>query len=210
MTTDVATSTDEVVDDLDEEDLLLARIPLLAGSENKSKYLSLRAVGFGVTASAQMVGVTRLTVSGWRKRDKVFRDIEENRLVELQRTAGPDVLRMNFTRNLYMFLEKDRAIMAKSMKPFDAARQQYTDSESLVTVDGIEGMTDREWEYFKTIRKNYTAAELLSLMKALEPERHHDKIIILNWQGTDRPAITIETVENPATIEEGALVNTDA
>jgi len=149
----------------DEEQSLLARIPLLAGSSKKAAYLAFRAVGFTVGKSCELAGCTRQTVQNWRKSDSVFARIEQEQLGELQSTVGNDVIKFDFLRNMKLLLSQDMGIIVKAMR-------------------GVDTLTPREYDVYKNVRKFYTPAEWLSLEKVLAPEKHKSDTtvkITLNW-----------------------------
>ena len=164
-----------VISPEDTEQTLLARIPFLAGSSNMANYLSYRATGFSVKEAAQLAGVTYPTLLEWRAVNEAFVAIETSEtLLDLQNNVAQDVIRLEFLRNMRVLLNKDSAVIR-------AANED------------IETLSDREYEYFKLIRKHYTASEYLALMKALEPERHQEKLeIILHWRETARNLDAIE------------------
>lgn len=140
-------------EDLNEEETLLARIPLLAGSNKKAAYLAYRSVGFSVANSAELAEVTTTTIHNWRKNDSVFRNFEANELKTLQSTVAIDVVRFEFLRNMKLLLKKDFQLIAKGM-------------------GDLEKLSAREYEIFKGLRRFYSANEYLSLEKALHPEKH--------------------------------------
>ena len=172
-----------------EETLLLARIPLMAGSDKKALYLSYRATGFGVHEAAELAEVQISTVNKWRKSDKEFKEFETTRLQELQSTVSMDVIRLEFIRNMRMMLKMDFQIIHKALF-------EMTD------------MSAPEWSYFRDIRKHYTPNDLLAIEKALAPEKHQTKVTIkLTW-GNDRAQI-LESNYTEA-IESGEFVEIEA
>ena len=155
---------------MDEEKLLLARIPLLAGSDKKALYLSYRATGFGVHEAAELAEVQIGTVNKWRKSDKDFKEFETTRLQELQHSVSLDVIRLEFMRNFRMVLKKDFQTIQKALFNMDE-------------------MSPAEWSYFRDIRKHYTPNDLLAIEKAIAPEKHQSKMTInLSW-GNDRDQV---------------------
>jgi len=172
------------------EKSLLSRIPLLAGSESKSKYLSYRATGFGVNEAAQLADIEVTTVQQWRKTDSVFKSIEQSRLQELQREVANDVLHLGFMRNMRLMLEYDQKIIWK----------MFNDPDE---------MEPHERTYFHSIRKHYTPSDLLSLSKAVEPERHNDSVTInLSWGGNDN--ITFQDNIDDKLTEDGEFKELNA
>lgn len=143
----------------EESSSLLARIPLLAGDSKKMEYLSYRATGFPVRQACELAGIPQRTVNKWRRTDVEFATFEGARLPELQRLVGRDVLRLDFMRNFKLILMQDAEVIWKAK-------------------NSREEMTDRDWSYFRQIRKHYTAGEFLNLEKALAPEKHRSNTVI--------------------------------
>lgn len=148
------------------EDVLFSRVALSA-NPRKADYLGYRACGFSVRTACDLVPVAYKTVLGWRKSDPDFAEFESNRLYELQKNIGPDILRLEFLRNFKLALKGDHEVLRK-------AALLGLDHGVVTMVDGEEvaqlGLTNREFEYLKTIRKHYGPQDLLALHKALEPE----------------------------------------
>ena len=128
--------------DIEEEtfDILSSRIPLKSGNKRKLDYLSWRIIGFSVREACELAEITQKSVMHWRNSDPQFKDIECNRLPELQKTISNDILLLEWLRNYRLILRVDLAVITKA-------------------ASGREYLNDREWEYFKLIRKHYTAAE---------------------------------------------------
>lgn len=147
-----------------EETTLMARIPLLAGSDRKYAYLAYRSTGFTIRQSAQLVGVNLSTVKRWREKDDTFRKIESNELQRLQETIGNDVIRFEFLRNMRMLLKSDMKVIAHG-------------------INNINDLSPREFELFKNLRRFYTPSDMLALEKILHPEKHKDGpvTIQLTW-----------------------------
>lgn len=152
------------------EDALMSRIPLLMGDERKMEYLAYRATGFPVRQAADLTGVKMDTVRGWRKRDKHFKNVEENRLAELQTTVARDVVKLEFFRNMRLLTLIDAKVVNKVVG--------VRDNELL------EELTAREFEWLKTVRKHYDAGALMQLEKALNPEADSGEtkiVVVLGW-----------------------------
>jgi len=158
-----------------EETTLLARIPLLAGSSKKAAYLAFRSCGFTINQSCQLAKCTRGNLTYWRKNDSTFKKFEETQLGHLQATVGNDVIKYEFVRNLRMLLNFDSQLIAKAM-----VNVNIGDAKT-------EGLSPREYELFKNLRKFYTPQDMLALEKILNPEKHKDSSgpvkIILSWGG---------------------------
>ena len=157
------------VDPDDHEEMLKARIPL-NNNPRKASYLSYRAAGFSVKESCALVPVELVTVCGWRRDDPEFREWETGeKLAWLQSNVSHDLMQMEFLRNFRLALKLDGKILLKA--------STY-----------LEGMTDREMEILKVIRKHYTPQDILAVQRALLPETDHLP------PGTFRESITV-TVE---------------
>lgn len=161
----------------DDEQSLLARIPLLAGSSKKMAYLAFRATGFSVGKACELADCTRQTVQNWRKSDAVFADIEQNRLGDLQSTVGNDVIKFDFLRNMKYLLHADMQLIAKAMS------------------EGLDELSSREFEVYKNVRKFYTPSDWLALEKVLAPEKHQEVRpinITLSWGNRIDPNMLVE------------------
>ena len=165
-----------------EFDTALAQIPVFGTDSRKEQYITYRSVGFNVTESLEMAKVKRTTLLEWRKRDKEFKSYESDTLPVLQSTVAKNILRLQFQRNFFQIMEKDMEIL-------QLAR------------DDIHNLSDRQWTWLKNLRGHYTPSDMLALEKALEPERHKDKITFnLVWD-TQQPRIEAgPTVDSPAVI----------
>lgn len=149
----------------DDEQTLLARIPLMAGSSKKAAYLAYRAVGFTIGKSCTLAGTTRTSIQQWRKSDPTFARWENEELERLQSTIGNDVVKFDFLRNMKLLLHHDMEIISKAML-------------------GLDDLSQREYEVYKNVRRFYTPQDWLALEKILAPEKHQmeSKITInLNW-----------------------------
>lgn len=168
----------------DDEQTLLARIPLMAGSSKKAAYLAFRATGFTVGKSIELAGTTRQSIHNWRNNDPVFREWEQDKLQELQSSVGNDVIKFDFLRNMKLLLHQDMTIIAKAML-------------------GIDELSSREYDTYKNIRKFYTPNDWLALEKILAPEKHKDAgpiHITLNW-GNRTPENNTRELESNSTKE---------
>jgi len=134
----------------DYEEMLRARLPL-NNNPRKAGYLTNRASGFSVRESCALAEVTFATVLKWRREDAEFREWEEKRLPELQHDLVGDLVRMEFLRNFRLALRRDFKLLYKA---------NYN----------LHGMSDREYDLLKIVRKHYAPQDLLAIQKALEPE----------------------------------------
>ena len=167
----------DIIDLSDNETTLMARIPLLAGSNKKVAYLAYRSCGFTITQSCDLADIHISTVHKWRKIDATFKRFEEEELRTLQESVGNDVIKFEFLRNMRLLLKSDMKIIAQG-------------------VNSVETLTEREFELFKNLRKFYTPHDLLALEKVLHPEKHNTGPvkITLTWGGrlsTSEPDIEL-------------------
>ncbi len=172
----------ETLKDPTGEDALMARIPLMMGDERKMEYLAYRATGFPVLQAADLTGVKMETVRGWRKRDKFFRSVEETRLAELQTTVARDVVKLEFLRNMRLLTLIDARVVNKAVKHRD---------DSL-----LEGLTSREYDWLKNVRKHYDAGALMQLEKALNPESASTELKIIVKLGWGKEGEIVESSFN--------------
>ena len=166
----------------EDEQTLLARIPLMAGSSKKAAYLAYRSVGFSVSKAVELAGTTRNSIHKWRITDPTFARWESDELERLQNTIGNDVIKFDFLRNMKLLLHHDMTIIALAMT-------------------GLEKLSQREYEVYKNIRRYYTPQDWLALEKILAPEKHQveSKITInLNWGNRSGETIDGESHELPS------------
>lgn len=158
--------------------MLKARIPL-NNNPRKASYLSYRAAGFSIKESCALVPVSLVTVHQWRRDDEEFREWETGeKLAWLQSNVSHNLMQMEFLRNFRLALKLDGKILLKAATYLD-------------------GMSDREMEILKVIRKHYTPQDILAVQRALVPETDHMP------PGTFRESITV-TVEGRAIEDEAA------
>ena len=170
-------------DDIDlpsDEQTLLARIPLMAGSSKKAAYLAYRSVGFTIGKAVELAGTSRSSIQQWRKSDPTFAMWENERLHELQTSVGNDVIKFDFLRNMKLLLHQDMQLISKAML-------------------GLDDLSPREYEVYKNVRRFYTPNDWLALEKILAPERHQDiKPITINLNWGNRQVIDGEATELPS------------
>ena len=135
----------------DYEEMLKARIPL-NNNPRKADYLSNRACGFSVRESCMLASISFAAVKKWRREDEEFRNWESGeKLAWLQNNVAHDLQQMEFMRNFRLALRLDKKILFKA---------NYN----------LPGMTDREFDILKIIRKHYTPQDILAVQRALVPE----------------------------------------
>ena len=170
MTTNLM-EVSELVDELDriisgpnaKLDTVLAYIPGLFGTSNKATYLGFRAIGLTVDQALEVLHCDYEDYLRWCKQLPEFRQFELEHLPALQSRVGADLIRLAFLRNMTMLLWKDQEVIMKSMGP-----------------EGFNGMGERDFVYFKQIRRFYTTSDLKALQSVIEPEKHRSNVLVLN------------------------------
>lgn len=143
--------------------IVLSRIPPLFGSSPKATYLAFRSIGMTSKEALRVIRTPRTVLKEWRE-DELFTYIETEKLQDLQRSVGADVVRLKFLRNALMLYEIDSDVIRKAWD------------------EGINDLSDREFQYFRQVRGSYNPADLLSLEKAVNPDKHREKVTIqLSW-----------------------------
>jgi hypothetical protein len=143
-------------------DLILAQIPSLFGDSDKATYLGFRALGFRPNQVLEVMQLPSDQLELWYDDFPEMREFEKNYLWDLQRKINADIVRLQFMRNMVMFLMKDSLIIKQGMI-------------------NSEGMSQRDFEYFKTVRRFYDTGQLLNLEKAIAPEKHRSNSLVLNF-----------------------------
>jgi hypothetical protein len=143
-------------------DLILAQIPSLFGDSDKATYLGFRALGFRPNQVLEVMQLPSDQLEIWYDDFPEMREFEKNYLWDLQRKINADIVRLQFMRNMVMFLMKDSLIIKQGMI-------------------NSEGMSQRDFEYFKTVRRFYDTGQLLNLEKAIAPEKHRSNSLVLNF-----------------------------
>jgi hypothetical protein len=160
----------ELVDELDriisgpnaKLDTVLSYIPGLFGTSNKATYLGFRAIGLTVDQALEVLQKDYSDYLRWCEQSPEFRDFELNHLPILQSRVGADLIRLAFLRNMTMLMWKDQEVIMKSM-----------------TGRGLQDMSDRDFTYFRQIRRFYTTSDLKALQSAVEPEKHRANVLVL-------------------------------
>lgn len=134
----------------DVEAILQAKLPLIT-NPRKASYLSYRATGFKVREACNLAEINLSTVLRWRREDPDFASWETKSLGFLQSEMADDILRAEFMRNMKLALRRDFRVLYKS-------------------IYNLEGLSDREYSYLRTVRRHYTPADLLALERALSPD----------------------------------------
>ena len=118
------------------EGITRAILPYYTDGGKKASYLSYVVAGFSVTEATKLADVHLKSVHRWREDDPAFSVLEEQARTSLRRQLADEILDIEFTRNMRLFLAKDFRVLYK-----DAIGQVLTEGED---------------EYLKLIRKFYT------------------------------------------------------
>lgn len=145
-------------------DLVMAQIPALFGDSDKATYLGFRALGFRANQAMDLIGLPMKFLDLWYEETPELREFEYEQLPALQKNISADIIRLQFLRNMTLFLFQDSRIVGKSLQ-------------------GLNELTNREYNYLRSNRRNYTNTELLNLQKAMEPEKHRTNTLVLNFGG---------------------------
>ena len=163
-------TSDELYDKLtsilahDDDDFTksMARIPGLFGHSLKATFLMYRSIGFTEERSCQLIHKSRTIIKYWRETDERFTKFELEKLYELQHSFGPDMVRMGFLQNMTLMIAHDAMIINRASRD-------------------LENLTEREFTLYSKLRRTYSAAELLALEKAANPDKHPEGVIKLVW-----------------------------
>lgn len=146
----------------DNYDLVMAQIPSLFGDSDKATYLGFRALGFRPGQALEILGLHPDTLDLWREETPELEHFEYERLPELQKRINADIIRLQFMRNMTLFLFQDSKVITKALNDF-------------------ESMSAREYNYYRAARRFYSMQDMLALQKALEPEKHRPNTLVLSF-----------------------------
>lgn len=172
---------------VDNYDLVMAQIPSLFGDSDKATYLGFRALGIRPRQAMELLGLSMDTLEMWKQETPELEHFEYERLPELQSKINADIIRLQFMRNMTLFLFQDSRIISRSLNE-------------------MESMTPREYTYLRGVRRFYSNADFLNLQKALEPEKHRANTLVLSFGNA-----AFEVLEDDAgnSIREVELVDPD-
>jgi hypothetical protein len=125
------------------------------GNREKHKFLVLRFVGFSIREALARVNMHERTLRRWRRDDTEFCALEGKVGTIDGRTARKEILAQKFSRNLFMFLERDYRILVKAV-----GRERDEDGE-------ITWPTRDELTYLSKARTSYSPQQLEALEGAL-------------------------------------------
>ncbi len=122
--------------------------------DDRSRYLGLRASGFGIRDCLNIIGKAKSTLSLWRN-DPKFKDLEENHLPGLRRTLGLEYVGLEFLRNFRLVLEKDCRVFRKSL-----TKNMKLDKDG----NSYEApMDSQDFQYLLKARSLYTPQQLQAI-----------------------------------------------
>lgn len=136
----------------DDKAALASRLPAF-DNPKKTEYLVLRSVHFTHEEALVMCNTPYGVFQVWKDEDAVFAEwAVHKQLTQLQKNVGVDVLHAKFMRNVFLLLAIDTEVLTK----------RATNADEL---------TDDERKELKDASNRYSAANINSMLKALEPER---------------------------------------
>lgn len=139
-----------------------ARVPAFV-DVRKTEYLVLRSVHFTQEQALKMIGVEQAAFEYWVNSDEDFKDWAVGKsFYELNHKVGEEILRSRFMQNVFLQLNIDQSLLWKRMSD-------------------PEGMTELERKEAFESSKRYSAPNIATMLKLLEPEHKDD----------DRPATVI-------------------
>lgn len=155
---------DDIIKEDDNLDLVLSQIPGMFGDSEKATYLGFRALGMRPNQAMELLGLDMETLDLWYTVTPNFREFETKCLRELQSSINANIIRLQFMRNMTMFMFRDSLTIRKGL----------TD---------MEGMSPREFDYLKSVRRFYSNNDFLALEKAIAPEKHRNNTLVLSFGG---------------------------
>lgn len=162
----------------------LGLIPSMFGVSDKATYLGYRSLGFNPKQCLQIMELDEDELDYWNQ-DKGFQEVEKRFLNQMQTEISAELIRLGFLKNMAMFVAKDAGLIRKSLLDMDM-------------------LSKREYDYLMKVRTHYTPGDLLSLEKALNPDKQQgDLVINLQWG----PHQALEGASTPYQLIEGEKSN---
>ncbi len=174
----VTDALDEIIRRKDGLDLALGVLPSLFGTSEKATYLGFRAVGLGHKDSLIVGEWSQQRYDTWCEEFPEFESYCNERIHELQAHHSAEVVRLQFMRNMSLFLLLDHRML----------RMAHTDFNS---------MSESQAAYLRTARRHYTPKMMHELDIALEPDKHRSQTIVLQF-GNNTPMY--EVIEGEAEV----------
>jgi hypothetical protein len=173
--------TGEVVDPSDPHSIVESLLPYYSNDTTKNRYLSFRAAGFTVNESIALAVTSYRSVMRWRADDPEFKRLDTEDIGHLRDSVGANYLRMEFTRNFRLVLEKDRRILDKAMSGTPLPKEDQ--------------------QYLRAIRSQYTPAALASLETVISGEDEESEkfdlrsLVLRMTQNGHQAELSIQAVE---------------
>ena len=79
----------------------------------RADYLSKRICNFSVRESCQLANVSEKSVRRWREADPEFNRLDTEGMTNLRKVLSTQLLDIQFTRNMYLVLQKDFRVLYK-------------------------------------------------------------------------------------------------
>ena len=121
--------------------------------DDRSRFLGLRASGFGIRDTLNLIGKAKSTLSLWRT-DPVFKELED-KIPELRKTLALEYASLEFLRNYRLVMEKDYRILKKSL-----SKNMKLDKDG----NAYEApMESQDFQYLLKARPFYTPQQLQAI-----------------------------------------------
>lgn len=128
-------------------------------------FLAYRSLGFDATKTLRLMHRDREQLDFWHDNYPEFCEFEYKYLPKLQRVLSKNIIRLSMMQNMMLCLTQDNLVLTKMHE------------------DGLEKLSNREWQYIQMIRPRYTSSDLLAVERIVSPEdyRGGDAVINLTW-----------------------------
>lgn len=132
-------------------------LPIAADDSNRSRYFSLRVLGFTKQEARELTPIKERSVFYWYEDDANFKRLDNEDIREARDKFAPDAVGVEFSRNLALYMMYDRKILEKALK----------------VVEGVikdKDFTSHEKAYLRGARSHYTPDGLVKMMRAIKGE----------------------------------------
>jgi len=173
---------------MESENITEAMVPYFPDDKKKSKYLSFRVTGFTIRESLNLAGVTEASLRRWRRIDPEFAQFDSGGISELKKKFSTEYINLQFTRNMHLVLQKDFAVLVKSIKHPDT-------------------MDDREQAYLLKLRGFYTPQQLAQIQQVIgEISNQENFTDIVLRISREREELSIVKRTEPAKLQDATVV----
>ena len=159
--------------------LALSIIPLTVRDDQASRlqasFLAYRYTGFTIPESLDKVGCSTRDLNKWRN-DEEFSRLENGiRDSDTRNSIRQEIVRLRFTRNMIMILDKDEQVLRKAL-----GLEKDEDGD-------VIPMTKEDLSYMNRLRANYSPTMLEGLNKVAKAELTQFNIneLILNQENVE-------------------------